>query len=105
MVFIVFWWLRDARVPAPVPVTDLHARRARNPKVANFRQIAAKCLVFNDGEAAIVRSCQSPLGECHCYAKYSGAQSPGSIEMSHKAEAIERGEAFLKLNILLVGYY
>jgi hypothetical protein len=60
--------------------------------------------VFNDGEAAIVRSCQSP-GECHCSAKCDGAQSPGSIEISHKAEAIKRGQAFLKLNILLVGYY
>jgi hypothetical protein len=59
--------------------------------------------VFNDGEAAIVRSCQK--GECHCSAKCDGAQSPGSIEISHKAEAIKRGQAFLKLNILLVGYY
>lgn len=44
-------------------------------------------------------------GECHCSAKCDGAQSPGSIEISHKAEAIKRGQAFLKLNILLVGYY
>ena len=39
-----------------------------------------------------------------CSAKCGGAQSPGSIEMSHKAEAIKRGQAFLKLNIFLVGY-
>ena len=61
--------------------------------------------VFNDGEAAIVRSCQGPLGECHCSAKCGGAQSPGSIEISHKAEAIKRGHAFLNLNVLLVRYY